>query len=59
MADNSANTSTDNGHNPHYERRISLVTTVIQQHSNLGEQEARTLAKHVVHAVDHIPEHIR
>lgn len=52
-------TSADNGHNPRYNRRLELAATVIQQHSDLNERQARALAAHVLRALDHIPEKIR
>ena len=42
-----------------YENRVELVTRALLTHSRLSEDEAGTLAKHVLHAVDTIPEHIR
>lgn len=42
-----------------YENRVELVTRALLSHSQLPEDEARTLAKHVLHAIDTIPEHIR
>jgi len=42
-----------------YENRVELATRALLAHSQLPEGEARTLAKHVLHAVDTIPERIR
>ena len=42
-----------------YETRVELVTRALTEHSQLPAEEARVLAKHVLHAIDTIPERIR
>jgi uncharacterized protein DUF6307 len=47
------------GYGTRYEQRLKLATTVIRQHSDLTEQQARALAAHVIYALDHISEKVR
>jgi Family of unknown function (DUF6307) len=42
-----------------YEQRVRLVTDVIAQHSEMSPETAGELAKHVLDAIDHIPERVR
>ena len=42
-----------------YENRIKLVTDTLMQHSELDEKTAVELARHVLYAIDHIPEKVR
>ena len=42
-----------------YERRLRLAAAAVESHSGLSADAARTLAEHVLHAVDHIPEVVR
>lgn len=42
-----------------YEIRLQLVTDTISAHSKLGDDAAGTLAGHVLHALDSIPEKMR
>lgn len=43
---------------PH-QQRLALVTRTLVQHSALDDAQARAVALHVLHALDHIPEKIR
>ena len=43
----------------HYDRRVKLVADALTQNSKLTEEVAVELAKHVLDALDHIPEKIR
>ncbi|WP_169748073.1 DUF6307 family protein [Pseudonocardia acaciae] len=49
----------EDGHSPRYRQRLERVASVIQEHSNLTEQQSRALAVHVLYTLDHIPERIR
>ena len=42
-----------------YERRLRLVTETLTQHSEMSAETAGELAKHVLYAIDHIPERVR
>ena len=42
-----------------YERRLEMVRDVVSGRTELGDKEARDLAVHVLHALDHIPERVR
>jgi hypothetical protein len=42
-----------------YERRVRLVADVLAEHSKLSNEAAVELAKHVLSALDHIPETVR
>ena len=42
-----------------YDNRIKLVTDTLMQHSELDEKTAVKLARHVLYAIDHIPEKAR
>jgi uncharacterized protein DUF6307 len=42
-----------------YEQRIRLVADALVQNSKLSEKDAADLAKHVLYAIDHIPEKVR
>jgi uncharacterized protein DUF6307 len=43
----------------HYDRRVRLVADALTQNSKLTDEAALELAKHVLNALDHIPEKIR
>jgi hypothetical protein len=43
----------------HYDRRIRLVADALTQNSELTDETAVELAKHVLNALDHIPETVR
>jgi AmiR/NasT family two-component response regulator len=42
-----------------YDQRVKLVANALTQNSKLSEDEAVELAKHVLNALDHIPEKVR
>ncbi|MGO4442250.1 DUF6307 family protein [Mycobacterium sp. 2YAF39] len=42
-----------------YEKRVDLVRDAITARSKLGDEDARDLAEHVLHALDSIPEKMR
>jgi AmiR/NasT family two-component response regulator len=42
-----------------YDQRVKLVANALTQNSKLTEDEAVELAKHVLNALDHIPEKVR
>jgi hypothetical protein len=42
-----------------YDRRVKLVAAALMQNSKLTEDVAVELAKHVLDALDHIPEKVR
>ena len=42
-----------------HEQRVQLVTQAIAKNSELGDKAATELAKHVLYALDHIPEKVR
>jgi uncharacterized protein DUF6307 len=42
-----------------YDRRVRLVADAIVQNSKLADEAAVELAKHVLDALDHIPEKVR
>jgi hypothetical protein len=42
-----------------YDQRVKLVATALTQNSKLTEEAAVDLAKHVLNALDHIPEKVR
>ena len=42
-----------------YDRRIRLVADALTQNSKLTDEAAVELAKHVLNALDHIPEKVR
>jgi hypothetical protein len=44
---------------PRYERRVKLVQSIVQSHTNLDESAASDLAVHILHALDTIPEKLR
>jgi hypothetical protein len=43
----------------HYDRRVKLVANALTQNSKLTDEAATELAKHVLDALDHIPEKVR
>jgi Family of unknown function (DUF6307) len=43
----------------HYDRRVRLVADALTQNSKLTDDAAVELAKHVLDALDHIPEKLR
>lgn len=42
-----------------YERRVRLVAETLTRHTKLSGPAADKLAVHVLHALDHMPEHVR
>ncbi|GAY07380.1 hypothetical protein TOK_2605 [Pseudonocardia sp. N23] len=42
-----------------YEQRVALVASVIAENSALDRTAADTLARLVLRAIDHVPEHVR
>ena len=42
-----------------YEQRVNLVANALMEHSKLNRKTAAELAKHVLRAIDHIPEKVR
>ena len=42
-----------------YDQRVKLVANALTQNSKITEDVAVELAKHVLNALDHIPEKIR
>jgi hypothetical protein len=42
-----------------HEQRVRLVAQTISKNSKLGDKAAAELAKHVLYALDHIPEKVR
>ena len=42
-----------------HEQRVRLVAQTIAKNSKLGDAAAAELAKHVLYALDHIPEKVR
>lgn len=42
-----------------YDQRVNLVAAALTKNSKLSEKAAVELAKHVLDALDHIPEKIR
>lgn len=42
-----------------YEQRVRVVTDALTQHSEMSLETAGDLAKHVLYAIDHIPERVR
>jgi hypothetical protein len=42
-----------------YDQRVRLVADAIQQNSKISQKAATELAKHVLNALDHIPEKVR
>ena len=42
-----------------YDQRVNIVTAALTEHSELTEKAADELAKHVLYALDHIPEKVR
>jgi hypothetical protein len=42
-----------------HEQRVQLVAQAIAKNSKLGDEAAAELAKHVLYALDHIPEKVR
>jgi hypothetical protein len=42
-----------------YDQRVRLVANALTQNSKLDEKAANELAKHVLYALDHIPEKVR
>jgi hypothetical protein len=42
-----------------YEARVELATSALLAHSRLLDDEARDLARHVLRAVDLVPERVR
>ena len=43
----------------HYDRRVRLVADALTKNSKLTDEAAVELAKHVLDALDHIPEKVR
>ena len=43
----------------HYDRRVRLVADALTKNSKITNEAAVELAKHVLNALDHIPEKIR
>lgn len=42
-----------------YDQRVALVAHALTQNSKLSDKAATALAKHVLYALDHIPEKVR
>jgi Family of unknown function (DUF6307) len=42
-----------------YDQRVQLVAAALTARSELTEQAAMELARHVLYALDHIPEKVR
>ena len=42
-----------------YDQRVKLVAAALTAHSELTEKVAIELARHVLYAIDHIPEKVR
>ncbi len=42
-----------------HDQRIQLVADALTTNSKLSEKAARELAKHVLYALDHVPEKVR
>ena len=42
-----------------HEQRVQLVAEAITENSKLSDKAAAELAKHVLYALDHIPEKVR
>jgi hypothetical protein len=42
-----------------YDQRIKLVAAALAAHAELTEKAAIELARHVLYALDHIPEKVR
>lgn len=42
-----------------YEQRCLTVRDIVKQHSTLNDEAALELAKHMLHALDTIPERMR
>jgi hypothetical protein len=42
-----------------YNQRVKLVAAALTAHSELTEKAAIELARHVLNAIDHIPEKVR
>ena len=42
-----------------YDQRVQLVARAMRTNSKIGDKAATELAKHVLHALDHIPEKVR
>ena len=42
-----------------YDQRVRLVADALTRNSELADEAAVELAKHVLNALDHIPENIR
>jgi hypothetical protein len=42
-----------------YDRRVQLVADALAAHSALTGETATELARHVLYALDHIPERVR
>ena len=42
-----------------YDRRVRLVAEALTRNSKLTDEDAVALAKHVLDALDHIPETVR
>ena len=42
-----------------YEQRLRLVADALTQNSKMSPETAGELAKHVLYAIDHIPERVR
>ena len=42
-----------------YDQRVNLVAAALTAHSTLTDEAAAELARHVLYALDHIPERVR
>jgi hypothetical protein len=42
-----------------YDQRVKLVQSAMQAHSKLGDMASLKLARHVLEALDHMPENVR
>ena len=42
-----------------YDQRVQLVAQAMRSNSKLSEKAATELAKHVLYALDHVPEKVR
>ena len=51
--------TTANPYISRYEHRVELVAKALMEHSELDHATAVALARHVLDALDHIPEKVR
>ena len=52
-------TAATHGYVSIHEQRVNLVADAIVKHSTLDRSAALELARHVLYALDHIPEKVR